>query len=251
MSTQKNAVAVIPPASKDAAVVVSRPLERILSDLIVSDDRVTIREGAKIKAEEFAEVIAHYEKEGVTLRNRARWTYYAAGKLPEGAKIQTEIVVRLAALLSKSALYQLKSEATTLCPLIEAEGIKSPMSILKDAASVLKLTDKGALAPLSKQNAAAKKLIPLLKAGTVKQKEVREIKAANVPAPKAGGTSKGPRISEADKAYASALLMLSAVDKYMNTEPTITGDDLTKLRNLATNISRRLGLVVTVAEPKK
>jgi hypothetical protein len=121
------------PALKVEAQETIRPIQSVESDFTFDGDRVTLKKGAQVTPSEFALFIANREGKAAGFKTQARWAFYEAGRLPNGSEVQAEIGKRLKDMLSASAFNQLTSEARTLCPLIIAEGIKTPLSTLKDA----------------------------------------------------------------------------------------------------------------------
>lgn len=235
------------PATVAPVAEMIRPVNLIEKDFTIEGDRVTMKKGAQISASEFALFISDRENTGTQFRTQARWAYYEAGRLSNGTEIQTEIAKRLESMLSKSALYQLKSEATTLCPLVIAEGLKSPLSILKDAVKELATNDAGKLKPMKDQTKAAKELIPLLKAGAVTQAKVREIrqkhKVASVTTPST--PTQAERVSEADKVIGGMQASLSNLSKALDSTK-LEGEDRDSVVNILTDIARKLGLSLVI-----
>lgn len=226
-----------------------RPLADIVSDFEVTDggERVVIRKGAKLSPSEFALFIADRENTGNRYKTQARFAFYEAGQLPNGSEVQVEIVKRLEGMLSRSALYQLKSEANTIVPLMLTEGIKVPLTTVKDAMAELEVNEKtGRLLPLSKQSKAGRKLIPLLKEGAVTQAKVREIRNENKPratsTPSAGN---GKGADDETLAYAGILASLNRVNTYLD-KNKVEGNDRQALVNAFTDIGRKLGVSVVV-----
>lgn len=236
------------PALKVEAQETIRPLATVETDFSFDGDRVTLKKGAQVTPSEFALFIANRETKAQGFKTQARWAYYEAGRLPNGTEVQAEIAKRLREMLSQSAFNQLTSEAKTLCPLIVTEGIKTPLSTLKDAMGALQVNEAtGKLLPLAKQSKAGKALIPLLKAGTVTQAKVRAIRkdAAPAPASKGNGKPSGKASADAGKtmAFGNALGDLKRVSVYLEAN-RVEGDDRKQFVTVLCDIGRKLGLNV-------
>ena len=249
-TTATNAIATVASSAKvETKVETIKPLASIAALLKIEGDKVTVPKGADLSPSELALYIASEEQAGNACKTRARWTYYSAGLLQNGGDIQAAIKGRLDTMLSKSAVYQLTSEATTLCPLVIAEGLKVPLSLLKDAKAELAIDEKtGKLAPMSKQTKAAKALIPLLKSGEVTQGAIREIRKANATSAPTKPTSpkEGPKAKDNAEAIEFGLMAgkLADVNTYLE-KTKLAGDDKQKFVNLATALCRALGLAVS------
>lgn len=222
-----------------------RPMATLETLVSIDGDRVTIPKGSDLTDSEIALFIGDRADKARTFGSQARWTYYAAGMLNNGGERQKSIAEKLSTMLSKTALYQLTSEATTLCPLAIAEGIKAPLSVLKDAKAQLAINDKtGKLLPMAKQSRASKELIPLLKAGTVTQAAVRDIvkkhKAPTTSAP-SKPTAKAGEAAEEAKAFGGFLASLNNANKYLEGNK-VEGDDRAKALVMVTDICRKLGI---------
>jgi hypothetical protein len=249
-TNQNTAIVTAAPAALTAASVVIRPIETVLRDFFVENgERLEVKKGTDVKPEEIAQVILSREVASAKLRTQARWAYYSAGQLPDGAKVQEQIASVLLKSMSKSAFYQLKSEATRNIPVLLANGFQAPLSILKDAIADIKVDKDGKALPLKDQSKAGKKLLPLLKAGTVKQKEVRDIReAAKAPSANTGNSGKGQTggssaESEEAKAFGSFLASMNLANGYLE-KTKLQGDDRMKAVTLVTNAARLLGLVI-------
>jgi hypothetical protein len=224
-----------------------RPLSVIETLLSIEGDRVTIPKGCDVSPAELGAFIADRDDKARTYGSQARWTWYAVGQLPDNEAKRAEVRKALEGRMSKSALYQLTSEADTLCPLVINEGIKAPLSLVKDAKAALLVNEKGKLEPMAKQSAAAKALIPLLKAGTVTQAGIRAIRKehATPKAPK-GPTAATPPANDAEKAaiaYGLALGQAKGVQTYV-TANKLSGKDRDQMVNIVTDICRQMGLVI-------
>jgi len=243
MKTKVNTtVATVTPAIVTETI---RPLSTLETLLSISGDKVSIPKGCDISPAELGAFIADRDEKARTYGSQARWTWHAIGALPDAEAKRAEVRKALEGKLSKSALYQLTSEAETLCPLIERENIAAPLSLLKDAKAELLVDEKtGRLAPMAKQTKAGRELIPLLKAGNVTQKGIRDIRAKHKPAtvtppkPK-GGTPSGDAKEAA--AFGLALGQAKAVQTYL-TSVKLEGADRQQFVNIATDIARQLGL---------
>jgi hypothetical protein len=254
MKTQ-TATAPATATATDAKVEVIRPLSVIESLFTIEGDRVTIPKGLDVSPAEIGAFIADRDEKSRTYGGQARWTWYAVGLLPDATAKREAIKAALVGTakepgkMSQSAFYQLSSEAETLCPLIIAEGIKSPLSLVKDAKAALLVNEKtGRLAPMKDQGKAAKALIPLLKAGTVTQAGIRAIRKehATPTAPKGPKASTTPPANEADKAaiaFGLALGQAKAVQTYV-TANKLSGKDRDQFVNIVTDICRQMGLVI-------
>lgn len=235
------------PALKVEAQETIRPLVTVEADFSFEGDRVTLKKGAQVTPSEFALFIANRETKAQGFKTQARWAYYEAGRLPNGTEVQAEIAKRLREMLSQSAFNQLTSEAKTLCPLIVSEGIKTPLSTLKDAMGALQVNEAtGKLLPLAKQTKAGKALIPLLRAGTVTQAKVRAIRKDSAPAPAPKGNGKPAKGStEAGKtmAFGNALGDLKRVSVYLEAN-RVEGDDRKQFVTLLCDLGRKLGLKI-------
>lgn len=238
--------------SKDTVIRSADILARDVLD-IAEDGRVTIRKGADVSASELALFIVDREQTGARFKTQARWTYYAAGLQPNGSDLQQQIAKRLREMLTPSAFHQLKSEANNIAPLIVAEGIKSPLSVMKDAMGELKVKPNGMLAPMKDQSKAARELIPLLKAGTATQAKVREVRAkyttatTNPTNPKVANPTAKPddAAKMAAVAYGNAIGGLNTVAKYLDGN-RVEGKERDAFVNLVTELGRKLGLTVSV-----
>lgn len=242
---------------------VIRPMATLLSVFEENGDRLSIKPGTvigdkpgQITAEEIAEVIADRQAKSDTFRVQARWAYYSAGLLPDGAEVQKQIANKLGTKLTTSALYQLKSEATSLIPRLVANQFASPISLLKDASAEIKFGDDGKALPDDKQTAAARELLPLLKSGELKQKQIRDIrKKHNAPtsagtSPTTAGTPAAPgTTTPADReqaAYVTFLANLRAGETYLTSHKLMAGSDDHKMAvALVTNLARLLGHAVS------
>lgn len=226
-----------------------RKVADIEKDFVIDGDKLTFRKGAEPTASELAVFIADRENTGTRFRTQARWAYYGAGSLQNGTEVQKAIVERLKGMLTPSALAQLKSEACTLIPVLLANDIKSPLSILKDAIGDLTVDPKtNKLAPIGKQGKAGKALIPLLKAGDVTQAKVREIRAAHKVAPTTttpGHSTQGERLTEAEKVVAGMTLSLRNISTALD-GAKVEGKEREAIVNILTDVARKLGLVLTV-----
>lgn len=217
---------------------------------------LALNKGAEMNPSEFGFYIAENVRIGSEAYNKARFAYYQAGKLPAGKEVQKEIVAILGQSMSAGAISQLTSEANTLCPLIAEHGIKTPLSLLKDAVKALELDDKtGAPLPLEKQSTAGKLLLPRLMGEGEKltQAAIRTIRA-EIPTTE-GGTKRLPRPgqspvitkSEDDKAkdeakaFGAFLASMQAAEQYLAGHK-LTGDDKKKADTIATGICRHLGI---------
>lgn len=233
-------------------VEVIRSVETLTRDAFTmhDDGRVDIRD-KNVTASELALFIADRENTGARFKTQARWTFYAAGQLQNGTEVQGEIAKRLKEMLSSSAFAQLKSEALNLCPLAIANGIKAPLSILKDAVAELAVNEAtGKLKPLKDQSKAAKELIPLLQAGAITQAKVREVRAKHSTAPATGkptAPATGPTAKPDSEVTAGARVIadLQAATKALD-GVRLEGPQLQAAVNLATDICRKLGLAATV-----
>lgn len=235
-----------------------RPADILIRDglLSIDGDKVTIKRGSDVSPSELALFIQGRTEQARTFGSQARWAFYDAGLLPNGTEVQEEIAKRLRLSLSKSAYSQLTSEARSLCPVIIANGLSTPLSNLKDAIADLKTDEKFKFLPATKQSDIGKKLLPLLKAGEATQVKIREIKGtknANAPtkptAPTSGPKAKDDATSEA-VAYGNFIHALTDANKYAQANK-LGGVDRDKAVNILTDICRALGLSVMAPSAPK
>lgn len=196
---------------------------------VENGERVTIADGAKPTAADFSLYIRTNADSKTAAGSRMAFAFYEAGQMPEGEKLQAEIVQLLQTEekdekgnvtrlpMTRSAVYQVTSIANTLVPLIANGTFKTPLSVLKDAVGSLTFVGEGKekkLAPMDAQNTAGKAVIPLLKAGASQAK----IRAARADISKAeGGTKKvaeipAPTVAadpEAEQAKREAVMLAS------------------------------------------
>lgn len=243
MKKVETSIAIVTPA---APLEVLPKYESALHKFEVNGDVLTLRKGVEVLAGDFEVVIEEKISGATSATTQAAYALHCAAGISND--MLADVLKRLENRLSKTAVANLKS-LSGLIPMVLANGIKTPLTVLKDAVSELKLpsdknklaiNDKGLLQP-SKMSKVGKVLLPMLKAGTVTQAAIRKAKAdakpASITPPK---TSKANLLNEGEKAATSALFHAGECVKSLATA-TFENDERSKMLVHLNAIARHFG----------